>query len=212
MSLFKEFVLSDPPSTPNVALVAVPGTLTLGRHVIDRVMDLTKAVEFSKCVPQFLPDVLLGEEDGRPYVPGIDLYKSTRGKPDLLIVTSNFQVGLSPSPHSYWLAEYIVRKVREASSERILVLDSVIKDQEGQTGIFYVANSKTSAKWAKSVGLRPLQLRRIGGLSSLVVPISRLYKLEALGVVSVIGDATKAASHVNRVFGALVRLIDLQVP
>lgn len=212
MSLFKEFVLNDPPPSANVAVMGIPGMSMIGRHVMEKLMELTKAVEFVKCVPQFLPDMLLGEDDGKPYVPGIDLYKSAKGKPDLLMATSNFQVGLTPTPYSYWLAEYLVRKAQQTSSERMVVFDSVTKDHAEHPGTFYIASDRSSAKWAKGLKLRPLRPGRVAGLSPIIVATCRLYKIPAVGVISVMNDQSKPAAHVNKSFAALVRLIDLQVP
>jgi predicted ATP-grasp superfamily ATP-dependent carboligase len=212
MSLFKEFVLNDPPPGANVAVMAIPGTTMIGRHVVEKLMEITKAAEFIKCVPQFLPDVLLGEDDGRPYVPGIDIYKSTKGKPDLLMATSNFQIGLTPAPYSYWMAEYLVRKAKQVSSERVVVLDAAVKDHAGHLGTFYIASDSSSAKWAQGLKLRPLHPGKVMGLSPVIVATCRLYKVPAVGVISVMNDRSKPAAHVNRSFAALVRLIDLQVP
>ncbi|HYA21995.1 MAG TPA: PAC2 family protein [Thermoproteota archaeon] len=212
MSIFKEFVLNDPPPGPNIAVIAIPGTTMIGRHVVEKLMELTKATEFIKCVPQFLPDVLLGEDDGRPYVPGIDIYKSTKGKPDLLMATSNFQIGLTPAPYSYWMAEYLVRKAKQISSERIVVFDSTVKDRAGHLGTFYIASDSSSAKLAKDLKLHPIHPGKIPGLSPVIVATCRLYKIPAVGVISVMNDKSKPAAHINRSFAALVRLVDLQVP
>jgi predicted ATP-grasp superfamily ATP-dependent carboligase len=212
MSLFKEFTLNDPPPGANVAVMAIPGLTMIGRHVMEKLMDLTKAVEFMKCVPQFLPDILLGEDDGRPYVPGIDLYKSTKGKPDLLLATSNFQIGLTPAPYSYWMAEYLVRKARQTSSEKVVTFDSMAKDHEGRPGTYYIASDRSSAKLAKSLKLRPLRPGRVKGLSPVIVATCRLCKVPAVGIISVMNDQSKPTAHVNRSFAALVRLIDLQLP
>jgi len=212
MSLFQEFVLNDPPTSPSVAVVAVPSSTTIGRQIMDKLMDLTKAVEFTKCVPQFLPDILLGEDDGKPYILGLDLYKSTRGKPSLLMVTSNFQVGLSPAPYSYWMAEYIVRKARQVNSSRLVVLDSVSREKAGRQGMFYIASDKHSAEWAKSIKLRPLPPGVVRGFSSLLVSACRLYKFQSLGIISALNDGARTTSFVNAGMSALVRSVDLQIP
>jgi len=212
MSLFKEFTMNDPPPSSNVAVMAIPGATMVGRHVVEKLMDLTKAVEFAKCVPQFLPDLLLGEDDGRPYIPGIDFYRSTKGKPDLLLATSNFQIGLSPAPYSYWMAEYLVRKARQIASEKVVIFDSMASDHEERLGTFYIASDRTSAKSAQSLKMRPLRAGMVRGLSPLIVATCRLYKMPAVGIVSVMNAESKPTAHINRSFAALVRLIDLQIP
>jgi len=210
MSLFTEFQLGELPSPPNEMVVGLPGISIVNRRIIDRTLEATKSSELLKTVPHFLPDILIADDEGRPYLPGLEFYRSTKADPSIISVTSNFQLDLLPSPFSYWIAEYLVRKAKEFSCNRIAVLGTV---PGNKTDVFYAANGEELSLSATSLGLSPIPNRNVEGISTLLLPISRFYKIPAFELaLEVPMDGSVPASLINDGFGFLVRLLDLQIP
>ncbi len=210
MSVFTEFPLGELPSPANVMLIGLPGVSVVGRRVVDKILEVTKSTELLKTVPHFLPDILIADEEGRPYLPGLDFYRSNKGDPTIVSVTSNFQIDLLPSPFSYWIAEYLVRKAKEFSCNKIAVLGTVLGKK---TVIFYLASGEAFSPSIESLNLTPLQHRSIEGISALVLPMSRFYKIPAIELAfQVTADGSAPPSLVNDGFSLLVRLLDLNIP
>lgn len=210
MSLFSEFPLGEAPLPPSSMLIGLPGISPIGRRIIDRVLQITKSSDFLKIVPHFLPDVLMVEDEGNPYVPGLELYRSNKGEPSVISVTSKFQIDLIPSPFSYWIAEYIVRKAKELSCNRIIALSAIVGKKPG---IFYASNKEELSYLAASVGLNPISSYYLEGLSSLVLPISKLYRIPSIMITfQVSASGSVNPSFVNDGFGYVIRLLDLKIP
>lgn len=204
--MFREFFLEEPPDKAKILLVMLPNISQTTSRISDRMIEAGRFSQYSKIVMYFLPDVLLSDELGEGYLPGLELYKPSKSSElQLGIITSKLQINQLPVPYSYWVAEYIVRKAKKLSSNFIIT----VSDFEFiKPGVRFFASSKELAKKVtENCDIKPVKRSYFYGISSLMIPISKLYKINAVSLVSLISKEAQP-QVLTSTFNSLLRLFE----
>ncbi|MEM0219357.1 MAG: hypothetical protein QW314_04170 [Thermoproteota archaeon] len=204
--MFREFLIEEPAERLRTLLVMIPNVSQVTSRISERMVEVGKFTQYSKVVMHFLPDILLSDELGDGYLPGLELYKPSKGSEvQLGIITSKLQINQLPVPYSYWLAEYIVRKAKALSSSFIITVSDF---DYIRPGVRFFASSRELAKNVmESCDIKPVRKSYFYGVSSLIVPVSKLYKINAVSLVSLITKETQPQVLINA-FNSLLRLLE----
>lgn len=204
--MFREFLLEEPVEKVRTLLVMLPNVSQITSRISERMVEIGKFTQYSKVIMHFLPDILLSDELGDGYLPGLELYKPSKSSElQLGIVTSKLQINQLPVPYSYWVAEYIVRKAKLLSSNFIITVSDFDYIRPGVR--FFASSKELAEKVAKDCEIRPVRKSYFYGISSLIVPVSKLYKINAVSLVSLITKETQP-QVLTYTFNSLLKLLE----
>ncbi|MGB9759088.1 MAG: hypothetical protein ACP5KW_05715 [Thermoproteota archaeon] len=204
--MFREFLLEEPVEKVRTLLVTLPNVSQITSRISERMIEVGKFTQYSKVIMHFLPDILLSDELGDGYLPGLELYRPSKNSElQLGMVTSKLQINQLPVPYSYWTAEYIVRKARALSSNFIITVSDF--DYVRPDVRFFASSKELAEKIAESCNIRPVRKSYFYGISSLIVPISKFYKINAVSLVSLVTKETQS-QVLTYAFNSLLRLLE----
>jgi proteasome assembly chaperone (PAC2) family protein len=204
--MFREFLLEEPIEKVRALLVMLPNVSQITSRISERMIEVGKFTQYSKVVMHFLPDILLSDELGEGYLPGLEFYRPSKNSElQLGIVTSKLQINQLPVPYSYWTAEYIVRKARALSSNFIITVSDF--DYVRPDVRFFASSKELAEKISENCNIRPVKKSYFYGISSLIVPISKLYKINAVSLVSLVTKETQP-QVLTYAFNSLLRLLE----
>lgn len=204
--MFREFLLEEPAERIKTLLVMLPNVSQITSRISERMIEIGKLTQYSKVVMHFLPDILLSDEFGDGYLPGLELYRPSKSSElQLGIITSKLQINQLPVPYSYWTAEYIVRKAKALSSNFLITVSDF--DYVRPDVRFFASSKELAKKVEESCGIRPVQKSYFYGISSLIVPVSKLYKINAVSLVSLVTKETQS-QVLTYAFNSLLKLLE----
>jgi len=206
--LFEEFIMEEPIDKADIMLVTIPNVTQLVSQVTERIIEIGRFTQCSKIIASFLPDILLSDDLGRSYLPGLEVFKpKTAEEFKAVLVSSRLQINQLPIPYSYWLAEYLVRKAKNLSVKLVITISdfSFIKPS-----VRFISNSRELSKNVElKCNIKPMKKFYLTGVSSLIVPISKIYGIKALSLFSLVSNEAQQNKLSSLTFEYLMRLLEL---
>lgn len=202
----KTFIVNDS-EYPNleVAVIGFLGWGNVGGEVLDRFIKVLDAKLMAHVISYYFPDIMIAEDEGFSSLPTLNAYASRVGKPKLLLITSRFPIDILPSFAYYQLLEAVARFVKEMGC-RLLISVEGVGSQEDR--VFVIGNSrKLVEEFSTKTGLPPLRLSRLPGYSGILVSLSRLLKMDAIGIIQAMSNPTPNSEVNTELFRKLLALL-----
>jgi proteasome assembly chaperone (PAC2) family protein len=188
----------------DLCIVGLPGWGNVGRGVLDKIIKISDATLVANILSHSFPDIMI-TDDGFSSLPSVDVYVSRSKLSDTLLVTSRLLIDVLPTFASYELLEGVVRLARQSGCKLLISVEGV-GSHEDRT--FVIGNSRNVAEiHSKKMDLPRLHSVRLPGYSGILLSLSRLYKMDALGIIRVMSEPVPNAEVNTEIFRELLDVL-----
>jgi len=189
-------------------LFGILGWGQVGRITLSHLIDLMQATRVGECSTPALPDVLLSEGDGFGRLPCFEYYFSKKYVPKAFIVTGDVAISVFNRKQFYSTIEHIVSLAKRVGASRLIAIDG----RPGVVGekIKVFASRPSLAKKGILQGGEILENAIVESYSGIAVGLSRMYGLDAIGVIVPCENSSPNRRAGLLAFRYLVNLLDLK--
>jgi len=194
-----------PSLAPGTVLVqGLPGMGLVGRLSIDHLLLITEAQEILRIYSSFLPPVVRVGEKGIGRLARLELYAVTTLKPNLLLLTGDFQpadIGIVT------VLSEVLSYVRNRNVESVVALGGLRSEITSDVGAFGYDADHLS--WLGEHNILLLDNHEISGAVGVLTALAHEMGLRSFGLLGKLhlsGTDPIAARNVLRAFGQLFRI------
>jgi predicted ATP-grasp superfamily ATP-dependent carboligase len=188
-----------------VGVIGFPGWGNVGGEILDKLVRVLDAKAIAHIISYYFPDVMIADDEGFSSLPSLNAYVTRAVRPELLLITSKLPVDILPSFAYHQLLEGVVRFAKTLGCKLLVSIEGVGGHEDRA---FVIGSSKKLVEeFVMKTGLSPLRLSRLPGYSGILVSLSRLLKMDAVGIIQAMSNPTPNQDVNAELFRKLLTLL-----
>ncbi len=197
-----------------IFIEGLPGIGNVGKLAAEHLIDQLKGKKFAEIVSKHFPPQVVIEESGVIRLVDNQLYYSKRkGKPDLVILTGDYQ-GLTPEGQ-YDLSDFILKELKQLNVKRIFTLGGYgIGRMIRKPRVLGAATEERLVKEMKELGVvfsRNEPGAGIVGASGLLLGLGKYYGMESVCLMGETSGYFVDPKSAQAVLEVLAKILDVKV-
>lgn len=169
-------------------VIGFPGWGNVGGDVLDKLIRVLDARVIAHIVSYYFPDIMIADDEGFSSLPSLNVYVTRVGKPNILLITSKLPIDILPSFAYHQIIESAARFAMKLGCKILISIEGV-GSHEDRT--FVIGSSKKIVnEFSAKTGFQPLRHSRLPGYSGVLISLSRLLKVDAVGIIQAISNPT----------------------